>query len=122
MSTAKPILLVVEDDGVIALDLEQIASGAGFEVRLAHSTYAAISVLASLRVEFVLLDVFLNGRPCYPLAKRLLASGIRFAFCSGLSGSALPAEFANIAIVGKPFTPEQVEAAISPPARSPDLL
>ena len=108
------VLLVVEDEAFIAIELEEIAAGTGFKVVSARSSYEATSLLASAKVDFVLLDLVLNGQPCFPLARRLLASGIRFAFCSGWSDGQLPVDFKSIPLISKPFFEDEVRNVIAP--------
>jgi CheY-like chemotaxis protein len=107
------VLLVVEDEALIAVELEEIAAGAGFKVISARASYEATSLLASAQVDFVLLDLVLNGQPCFPLARRLLASGIRFAFCSGWSGGQLPVDLKSIPLIRKPFFEDEVRNVIA---------
>jgi DNA-binding NarL/FixJ family response regulator len=74
--SAQPILpqvLLVEDDGLIAMDLEVVVQEAGFDGLGPYATAAsALALLAVRRPDAALLDVGLPGRtvPARPSPRR----------------------------------------------------
>jgi CheY-like chemotaxis protein len=58
-----------------------------------------------------LLDINLNGRLVYPVADELTRRRIPFIFLTGYAASSLPPEFASAAILEKPFSSADFEAA-----------
>jgi hypothetical protein len=56
------------------------------------------------RLDGALLDVNLAGEACFPIAAALDARGIPFAFLTGYSDGAIPAEYREVPRLMKPFT------------------
>lgn len=76
--------MVVEDDLLIALDLEQTLEELGYEVigpvgRLAES----LQLVERERLDAVVLDANLNGESAAPVADRLRAIGVPFVVATG---------------------------------------
>ena len=67
--------------------------------------------LTSLQFDAAFLDGNLHGHPVQEVASALTKSGTPFVFVSGYGRESLPAGFAHIDIIGKPFTAEQVLGA-----------
>jgi len=100
-------LLIVEDEPLIAMDLEEIFTGAGFEVvGTAGSVGEALDKIKTFQPEIVTLDLNLLGTRSYPVADYLLAEGIPFVFCTGYFGTErLPYRHKNVPILPKPVHP-----------------
>jgi DNA-binding response OmpR family regulator len=103
-------ILIVEDEPIIAIDLEEIVLShlEEAEVLTAGSIGAALSSLEK-SIDFALLDVSLGakGETSLPIARRLLRERVPFCFVSS-SLSELPPIFAGVPKLAKPFRPEQV--------------
>jgi CheY-like chemotaxis protein len=115
-------ILVVEDELIIALNLEDMLGSFGCEVvgPFAHITEAELAGRAE-RLDGALLDVNVRGRLVYPVAEILLARGIPVLFCSGYSDtSIMPERFARVAQMSKPYAESSLrEAMIRAFARKP---
>ncbi len=62
LPTPKARLVVVEDEGVLALDLERSLSAAGYDVRgVASDAESALELVAQERPDLVLMDIRLQG-------------------------------------------------------------
>lgn len=61
VAAPKAKLVVVEDEGILALDLERSLSSAGFEVRVACDAESALTMIANDRPDLVLMDIRLRG-------------------------------------------------------------
>jgi DNA-binding response OmpR family regulator len=107
-------VLVVEDEGSIALLIEDMLEELGCEVAasVAHAA-AANEVAYTVAADMALLDVNLDGNPVFPVARVLRERGIPVVFSTGYGAGGLPTEFADCPVVGKPFTMEALRAAIS---------
>lgn len=107
-------VLVVEDEGGIALLLEDMLEELGCEVAasVAHANKAD-EVARAVSAHVALLDVNLDGKPVYPVARVLRDRGIPVVFSTGYGVGGLPAEFSECPVIGKPFTMEALRAAIS---------
>jgi len=112
-------VLIVEDDPIIALDLEDTLLGLGIKtVRIAGNVARAMAVIAARAPDFALLDVGLIREKSFAIAERLAASNIPFAFVTGYGPDVhLPPAFANTPRLLKPFSAEALEALLR---RGPD--
>ena len=107
-------VLVVEDDPIIALDLEETISGFGVQaVRTAASVTRALDLIEERVPDFALLDIGLVREKSFAIAERLEALEIPFAFVTGYSaGVEFPARFAQKPRLSKPCTADALEAML----------
>lgn len=106
-------VLLVEDSMIIALDAEDklLEMGAS-RVTLAASNARAKEALKGSEIDLAMLDFNLGDETSLPVAEWLQEQGIPFFFASGYGGDdAIPPEFADIPLVIKPYTPEQISKA-----------
>ena len=105
---SRPVVLVVEDEFMVALDIQAMLKGNGYRVLEPAST--AIARNGSLRPGSVLI----RPPPAVPVAKRLRGLQIPFVLASAYAkfdfeDSEVLEEVEN---VGKPFTERQLIAAV----------
>ncbi len=61
-SVSKPQILIVEDEGIVAIDLQERVIKMGFEApRISHTADDAVIQAIALRPSLVLMDIRLNG-------------------------------------------------------------
>ena len=111
---ARPRVLVVEDELMVAMGLELVLADAGYEV--VGPLGRLDDALAAARVEevdFALLDVNLRGAEVYPVADVLSGRGIPFTFLTGYGREALPARHAGGSILSKPFEASKLRATVA---------
>ena len=107
-------ILVVEDEFLIALDIAGVLERAGLTVIGPAANVAdALDAIARETVEGALLDAHLGGEPASRIADALGARGIPFAFVSGSGRDHLPAPHRNVPLVKKPFTGNDLRAAVA---------
>ena len=107
-------VLLVEDEGLVAMSVEDMLSDLGCTVAaLAGSLPEAMGKAQAGGFEVALLDVSLNGKQVFPVAKLLSEMGIPFAFASGYGPAGLPPDFRNRPVVPKPFQIEELSAALN---------
>jgi len=110
---AAPEVLVVEDEGLIALLLDDMLEDLGFHV--AYSAATVAQALAWLErggaPDAALLDVNLAGEKVYPVADALVARGVPFAFSTGY-GDAQDPRFGQAPLLGKPIVPDRLAAVL----------
>ena len=112
---SRPVVLVVEDEFMVALDIQAMLKGNGYRVLEPASTVdAALQLLAHEQPDLAVLDVNLHGQPVVPVAKRLRSLQIPFVLASAYAkfdfeDSEVLEEVEN---VGKPFTERQLIAAV----------
>jgi DNA-binding response OmpR family regulator len=99
-------ILVLEDNPLIAMDQEaMLRKLSGADILVAASVGDAQALLDRESVEFALLDVDLAGETSEPVAKRLQADKVPFAFVSGYeSGGGLGDLFAEAPSLVKPLS------------------
>jgi PAS domain S-box-containing protein len=106
-------ILVIEDEPLVAMDLESSLMAAGCEVvGPAGTIEEAKSLAADGRYDAALLDVNLAGRPVDEIAAALTQKNCPFAFVTGYGREALPRGFRDAVMLGKPFGQEQLLAAV----------
>jgi CheY-like chemotaxis protein len=83
--------LVVEDELLVALDIESILSEAGMDVvGPASSAGEALKLIADSPPDAALLDANLSGEPIDAVAQALSERGIPFAYVTGYGRESLP--------------------------------
>jgi PAS domain S-box-containing protein len=106
-------ILVVEDEPLISMVLMDYLADAGCEiVGPAQSAAKAQALCAEEIFDAALLDGNLAGKPIDEIALALSERQIPFVFVTGYGREALPANYVDAPIVEKPFTQEQVIAAL----------
>lgn len=107
-------VLIVEDEGMIAVLFETVLSDLGMAVAgIARSAADAIDLIeqAGGPIDVALLDVNLGGEPVYPVADALHSRDIGFVFLTGYDSGSLPSRFADDVVLRKPVAmPDLVEA------------
>jgi len=106
-------ILVVEDELVVAMLLEQQLEEAGYEVVGPVGRLDDAVAAAQLPVDIAVMDVNLRGEMVFPAARILRARGVPVVFCSGYTAlTAIPAEFALVPQVSKPYETETLLATL----------
>lgn len=108
-------ILVLEDEALIAMQLEQALAQAGCEiVGPATRLSEAFDLIYSSPIDAALLDVNVAGERSYAIADILRAKSIPFAFVTGFeAGSILPAHFQSVPVLAKPFENAQLEGLLT---------
>ncbi len=96
-------ILILEDDPLIALDLQAIVEGQGHEVVGVFDSLAEAREHLGDRFDFALLDIDVTDGKSFGLAAALLERRIPFAFVSASRQSELPAHLRGAAFIPKPF-------------------
>jgi CheY-like chemotaxis protein len=106
-------ILVVEDEGLVALTLEDLLEDLGCEVVGSFGAMGqALSFVASgAELDGALLDVNVAGEPVYPVAEALKARAVPFAFTTGY-GQIADRRFESAPILGKPIRREALEQVL----------
>ena len=96
--------LVVEDEGPVALLIEDMLIDLGCEIAAAATELDTASEIArAATIDFALLDLNLNGKSALPVARILSERGIPFVFSTGYGVSGLAEEFSSHPMLAKPF-------------------
>jgi CheY-like chemotaxis protein len=106
-------VLLVEDDGIIAMLLRSMLESVNCEiVGLAARVPDALRKVAALSFDLALLDVNLAGTMSYPVADALRAHGIPFIFTTSYGRAALPPDMHAMPVLSKPFDLRELTAAL----------
>jgi DNA-binding response OmpR family regulator len=107
-------VLVVEDEFLIAMDLERLLERNGWRVLGPVATVSeALCVLDGETPDVALLDVNLRGVMVTPVAERLRARGIPFVLASAYDSAQLAVMgLAGAPQLGKPTPPQRLLAAL----------
>lgn len=106
-------ILLVEDEFLLALQLEDLLQSRGGTIRGPYRTLDdAMNAAQREQFDFAILDINLNGTMVYPLADRLLARGTPFLFLTGYSLSNLPERFHPVTRLNKPCEPDRLIAVL----------
>jgi DNA-binding response OmpR family regulator len=109
-------LLVVEDEFLIALDIERVIEGAGARNFVVASRCSeALQAVADAPFDLAVLDFKLGRETALPIAERLIAAATPFIFLTGATAEAAFAQerYKDILVVAKPFDGATLLAALS---------
>ena len=106
-------VLVVEDECLVALEIETMLQGLGVEVigPLA-GLEQAIAVAREEALDLAVLDVNVGGRVVTPVADVLAARAIPFVFCTGYDAASVPARYAGAPTWMKPCQVRELSGAL----------
>jgi CheY-like chemotaxis protein len=108
--------LIVEDEPVIALMLSDNLGELGFgSIEIAGTREQALKALRALEAnppQVVLLDLKLTDGDAAPVADLLRDRAVPFIFMSGNPGAASELGYAGVPVLGKPFSPADLQTAL----------
>jgi len=106
-------VLIVEDEPLVAIDMEAVLRRAGFEIAACvGSLDKALDALNNGDCDIGVLDANLHGKSVAPVALALRQSGKPFLFVSGYGRVHLPTQFIDAPLLPKPFEPSELIRAV----------
>jgi CheY-like chemotaxis protein len=106
-------VLVVEDEALIAMDLQSLLEEAGYRVLgPANSTAAAMALLAGHDPDVAILDVNLGRSDVFGVANELATRKTKLIFLTGHTAQKLPPAHRHRPLVAKPFLPHVLLQAV----------
>lgn len=100
-------MLIVEDEGTIALMLEDMLEELGCMVALSAARLVqAWAALEAASFDFAVLDVNIAGETSFDFARALAERRIPFVFSTGYGSGGLPPDLQGARVLAKPFTPD----------------
>jgi CheY-like chemotaxis protein len=107
-------ILVVEDEMLVAMNIEDMLLELGHEVAgLASRLGPALALARESRFDAAMLDVNLAGEPSFPVADLLAERGIPFLFATGYGRQGIEERFHACPILQKPFRAAELGAALA---------
>jgi DNA-binding response OmpR family regulator len=74
---------------------------------------SAMQMARERALDGAILDINLNGRPCFPVCAVLSARRIPFMFLTGYPHAAIPVEYRWAPLITKPFEPNEMKEALA---------
>lgn len=111
-SHAAPRVLLVEDNALIALDLEDTLLDAGFEVVGPVQSLEKAMDRAGESFDAAVLDIGLNDQHVFPVADILCERGVPFMFLSGYDRDVVPSKHAARPFLQKPCSFRTIAAML----------
>ncbi|SFP04559.1 response regulator [Tranquillimonas alkanivorans] len=113
MAAEDASVLIVEDEAVIALDLQAELEDAGWTVMgPAASVSQALSSIRDRRPTIALLDIELRGETTFALAECLRKKGLPVVFLTGREGRERPASLRDCHLIQKPADLSRIGALL----------
>lgn len=106
-------VLVVEDEMLVAMNIEDMLLDLGHEVAgLASRLEAALALARDGEFDLAMLDVNLAGQQSFPVAEILRARGIPFLFATGYGAKGIADEYRDRPVLQKPFRARDLGQAL----------
>jgi CheY-like chemotaxis protein len=117
-------ILVVEDDPLLAWELQDLLSGHGYQVigpigRLSILLPCLEKILKDAAIDAALLDVNIDGGLVFPAADLLAGANVPFAFVSGHAHQMIPQAHRHRPLLNKPICPADVLDTVAQLVRTP---
>jgi len=114
MPPERATVLVVEDEALIAMDLQWLLEEAGYRVLgPANSTAAAMALLDGIEPDVALLDVNPGRSDVFGVANELATRKTRVIFLTGHTAQKLPLAHRHRPLVAKPYLPHILLQAVA---------
>ena len=106
-------VLIIEDEMLVAMNIEDMLLDLGHEVAgLAGRLDAALSLAREADFDLAMLDVNLAGETSFPVAAVLAERRIPFLFATGYGIKGIAEEYRDRPVLQKPFRAQDLDAAI----------
>jgi PAS domain S-box-containing protein len=116
---ARPIdagrILIIEDEPLIAMDLEEIVTAQGYKIAgQAVSVETALNAIATQKPDIAIVDGSLQGEPVDAIVTKLAERNVPYVVVTGLAPANLPQEVRdnNVPILRKPAIASDLIAAL----------
>jgi CheY-like chemotaxis protein len=107
-------VLIVEDEGLVALMIEDMLQDLGCEVIASVARVSeARGIAATAEINLAVLDINLAGQPSFPVAEILRDRGVPFIFSTGYGREGLPRQFTGSPVLGKPFSASDLQRTMA---------
>jgi DNA-binding response OmpR family regulator len=110
---SRKLVLVVEDEPLIALDVEDQLRKAGARVITAGYLDAALYMTEHPDLSGAVVDLRLGADSAIPICRRLAHRNVPFVVYTGHSAGAVEREWPSVPIIQKPATPDAITGALS---------
>jgi ActR/RegA family two-component response regulator len=105
-------VLIVEDEMLIAMTLVDLVEALGASPVTAARVKKALALLADETFDAAIVDMNLSNEPADAVLDALRARGIPFVITTGYATEAVAEKYRSSPMLAKPYTAEDVEAAL----------
>ena len=106
-------VLIVEDEMLVAMNIEDMLLERGHEVAgIAGRLEPALALARDGAFDVAMLDVNLAGDRSFPVADLLIARGIPFLFATGYGLGGIDDKYRDRPVLQKPFRAAELAAAV----------
>ncbi|MEX2454936.1 MAG: response regulator [Rhodospirillaceae bacterium] len=113
MTQSHPRILIVEDQYLIAMDMELMAESCGCSVIGSAGNVAdALDLVRRETPDCAFLDINLGDERVWPVAERLRDAGVPFVLTTGYAKDDVPSAFEGYPVVSKPIALEDLRRAL----------
>lgn len=106
-------ILIVEDEMLVAMNIEDMLLDLGHEVAgIAGRLAPALALAGEAAIDLAILDVNLAGEPSFPVAAMLATRGIPFLFATGYGRAGIVETYRDRPVLQKPFRAEALAGAV----------
>jgi CheY-like chemotaxis protein len=106
--------MLVEDEALVAMELEDLLAELGCAVVCRAATVAqAMEHAKSAEIDAAFLDVNIGGSEVYPVADKLADRKVPFIFLTGYGGRAINVAYRDNPVVAKPFFLPDLKRAVA---------
>lgn len=114
MTSSKPVILIVDDEPVIADYLAALLEDAGVaQTVCVNDLESAIAALERVKPTLAILDVNIGKVLVFPLAQLLREQGVPVLFSTGMARAEFPLEWTGAPFLAKPVEANALMAAIA---------
>ncbi|HEY0013806.1 MAG TPA: response regulator [Allosphingosinicella sp.] len=107
-------ILVVEDEMLVAMNIEDMLLAMGHEVAgIASRLGPALQLAREGEFDLAMLDVNLAGETSFPVAEILRGRGIPFLFATGYGADGIEEGYRGAPVLQKPFRARDLEGALA---------
>ena len=107
-------ILVVEDEMLVAMNIEDMLLELGHEVAgLTSRLGPALALARESRFDAAMLDVNLAGEPSFAVADLLIERGVPFLFATGYGRQGIDERYRDYPLLQKPFRTEELGKALA---------
>ncbi len=97
-------VLIVEDEMLVAMNIEDMLLDLGHEVAgIASRLAPGLALARDADIDAAVLDVNLAGEPSFPIAELLEARGVPFLFATGYGLQGIDERYRGRTVLQKPF-------------------
>ena len=114
MVSARLRILIVEDEGMIAMLLEDMVEELGHAVAgVAANLQTGLAQARDLPIDMAILDVNLGGAISHEVAETLASRGVPFVVSSGYGSAIVHPAFVGWPVISKPFQQQELAEKIA---------